>query len=191
MNKSQEKIELSEAGRARKERMLGELEAAMARRVRQRRVVRAAGSVGVCALAGVVVWGAVWGVVAWNRPAANRGVPAVVKHEVIAPREMVTAPSTRRVVEIAAPVMLDGARRLAHVEVVEPVKVASFVVVERGEGDIGRFVVEHTPSLAVKEMTDDELMAALATTGNEYGLMRVGRKVRVECYSCDGKEIGG
>lgn len=51
-----ERVELSAAGRERRERMLLELQGALRRRVQARRAVRAGGVVCVVALAGVLVW---------------------------------------------------------------------------------------------------------------------------------------
>jgi hypothetical protein len=57
---------------------------------------------------------------------------------------------------------------------------------------VARYVAPETGKVSARVITDAELMSALAQTGNEYGLVRVGDRVEVECYSCEpGKGAGG
>lgn len=163
------KSELSAAGEERKVRMLLELRGAMNRRVARRRALRRGGS----AAAFVLAVGAVWAAVVMQRGAAgpNSG-------ETVAARD----PEVAVAVTVA-----DAAPVLRNVQVVAESDRWGRDVVVRGTdaARVAKYVAPETAAGSVEVLSDAELMRALAQTGNEYGLVRVGDRVEVECYSCD------
>jgi hypothetical protein len=59
------------------------------------------------------------------------------------------------------------------------------MVMEKDAASFARYVVEPAGGSFVQVVSDFDLMNALAATGNAYGLVRVGGRVDVECYSCE------
>ncbi len=50
---------------------------------------------------------------------------------------------------------------------------------------MAKYVAAGTKVLSVEVVSDGDLMMALAATGNNYGLIRIGDRMDVKCYSCD------
>ncbi len=164
---------LSPAGEERKTRMLLELRGAMQRRTARRRVMKRAGSAAAFLLAVGAVWGAVMmqrtGPI--HRPPVSASGPVAAggstSENAAAPKETVT-----RLTNVSLMVVSEGTP-------------ASATVMGTDAARMERYVAGPSEKSSVQVVSDGQLMRALALTGNEYGLVRVGERVEVECYSCD------
>jgi hypothetical protein len=163
---------LSPAGAERRVRMLLELRAAMNRRSARRRTLRRAGAVASMALAGAAVWGAI-------ELDRRHGVPPA------------GSPTTASAIGAADMAPMPGASdrqasALANIRLVsEGIGAAArSVVVSTDESKIERYVVSGPARMRVHMLNDEQLLQALAETGNVYGLVRAGDHVSVTCYTC-------
>ena len=152
-------LPLSESGRVRKHRMLAELQSAMTRLTSRRRTLRAAGGIGVFALAVAAAWA---GVLLHRGPAP---VPQGPVARGLAPVSDLPA--------------------LRHIQLVSfSAARSSVVVVQTDLSRVAGLVAADTPGIPAQVVTDEELMRMLETTGNSYGLVRTGDHVTLTCYSC-------
>lgn len=164
-----EEPKLSPGGEERRTRMLLELQGAMQRRAARRRTARRAGSAAAFFLAVGAVWTAVW----MQRPPTRPAPGPIAAHDAMqgggAPEQL-------------------GPRR-SNVDLVPPPKRTAVALVRSTDpASVAKYVAPSTSRVNVEVVSDDGLMQALARTGDDYGLMRVGDAVRIKCNSCEGGE---
>lgn len=158
-------------------RILAAVQAGMVRRRRVRRATNAASVVCVLSLVGVATWFGTAGL-------RSEGAREVASSEAIGPNKTTefvvndrpTEPT--RVVPAATPV------RLTSIRVVEPPRETTIV---RAGGSTGAFSTSGT-SRIVREVSDEELVRVLASSGRDVGIVRVGDAADVVCNSCDTDE---
>jgi hypothetical protein len=69
---------------------------------------------------------------------------------------------------------------------------ASATVTGTDAARMAKYVATASKKSWVEMESDGQLMSELAQTGNDYGMVRVGGRVEVECYSCEGDgPVGG
>lgn len=165
-------VRLSEAGQARRAMILGELQSARARRARLRAVRRGMGAGGAAAsvLAVVLAWQ--WG---GGMGAEGPRTPAIVQ----APRATAVVPRVTQGVALAK-----AGSPYRHLRLVSAApRVDADRLIRADDDRVTSMLVRPRPEHPAAMLDDASLVAALARTGEVYGLVRAGANVAVVCYS--------